>query len=88
MEPAGRRDLRPRKLPPGPPANTDAPAAAAGMQLQLRRVSYDGKKVLFSWCRHYANLDGDGNKFDKSHLAKDGFYHLFEINANGTGLRA
>jgi hypothetical protein len=51
-------------------------------------VSYDGKKVLFSWCKHYANLDGDDNKFDKSHLAEDGFYHLFEINANGTGLRA
>ena len=50
-------------------------------------VSYDGRHILFSWCRHYPNLAGDGNKFDKAHLNADGFYHLFEINPDGTGLR-
>ncbi len=50
-------------------------------------VSFDGGRILFSWCRYYPNLSGDGNKFDKAHLNADGFYHLFEVNADGTGLR-
>jgi hypothetical protein len=50
-------------------------------------VSYDGQKILFSWCRYYPGLAADGNKFDKSHLSADGFYHVFEINPDGTGLR-
>ena len=50
-------------------------------------VSYDGRKILFSWCRYYPGLSADGDKFDKAHLNADGFYHLFEINPDGTGLR-
>jgi len=50
-------------------------------------LSYDAKKVLFAWCKHYPHLAGERNKVDKSRIPADAFYHLFEMNINGTGLR-
>lgn len=50
-------------------------------------LSYDGKKVLFAWARHYKGLAREANKLDKSCVPEDAFYHLFEMNVDGTGLR-
>ncbi len=50
-------------------------------------LSYDGTKVLFAWCRHYPKLAGEKNKLDKSNVPEDAFYHLFEMNLDGTGVR-
>ena len=50
-------------------------------------VSYDGQKILFAWCRHYAGLSEWPDKLDKSRIPEDSFYHLFEVNIDGTGLR-
>ncbi|MDO8539613.1 MAG: hypothetical protein Q7S40_04170 [Opitutaceae bacterium] len=50
-------------------------------------VSYDGNKVLFAWCRHYAHLAAEKNKLDKANVPEDAFYHLFEMNLDGLGLR-
>jgi mono/diheme cytochrome c family protein len=50
-------------------------------------ISYDGRKVLFAYCRHYPGLSEWNDKLDKSRLPEDSFYHLFEINVDGTGLR-
>ena len=50
-------------------------------------LSYDGKRVLFAWCRHYPNLRGERNKLDKSRIAEDAFYHVFEMNIDGSGVR-
>ncbi len=50
-------------------------------------LSYDGTRVLFAWCRYYPNLAADQNKLDKSHLPEDAFYHVFEMNLQGAGLR-
>ncbi|MHB8866878.1 MAG: HzsA-related protein, partial [Pirellulaceae bacterium] len=50
-------------------------------------VSYEGDKILFAWCKHYAGLSDWPDKLDKSRLPEDSFYHLFEINVDGTGLR-
>jgi len=50
-------------------------------------LSYDGKKVLFAWCRHYEHLAAEPNKLDKANVPEDAFYHLFEMNLDGTGLR-
>ncbi len=50
-------------------------------------LSYDGKKVLFAWCRHYAHLAAETNKLDKANVPEDAFYHLFEMNLDGSGLR-
>ena len=50
-------------------------------------ISYDGKRVLFSWCRHYPELAKERNKLDKSNVPEDAFYHVFEMNIDGTNVR-
>jgi len=50
-------------------------------------ISYDGRRVLFAYCRYYPNLRSEANKLDKSNVPEDAFYHLFEMNLDGTGLR-
>jgi len=50
-------------------------------------LSYDGSKVLFAWCRHYPHLASETNKLDKANVPDDAFYHLFEMNLDGTGVR-
>jgi hypothetical protein len=50
-------------------------------------LSYDGKKVLFAWCRYYRHVAGIRNKVDKEKLPEDSFYHIFEMNIDGSGLR-
>lgn len=50
-------------------------------------ISYDGTKVLFAYCKHYPDLWQKPNKLDKSSIPEDAFYHLYEMNLDGTGLR-
>jgi hypothetical protein len=50
-------------------------------------LSYDGTKVLFAWCRHYPDLAAEQNKLDKNNVPEDAFYHVFEMNVDGTGVR-
>jgi len=50
-------------------------------------LSYDGTKVLFAWCRYYPGLAEHPNKLDKANVPEDAFYHLFEMNVDGSGLR-
>jgi hypothetical protein len=50
-------------------------------------LSYDGTKVLFAYCRYYRGLSEAPDKLDKSKLPEDSFYHLFEVNIDGRGLR-
>ncbi len=50
-------------------------------------ISYDGSKVLFAWCRYYAHLAAEPNKLDKANVPEDAFYHLFEMNLDGSGVR-
>lgn len=50
-------------------------------------VSYDGTRVLFAYCRYYSETHALVNKLDKSKIPEDAFYHLFEMNLDGTGLR-
>ena len=50
-------------------------------------LSYDGSKVLFAWCRYYPHLAAEPNKLDKANVPEDAFYHLFEMNLDGSGLR-
>src|SRR5208282_5487644 len=46
-------------------------------------LSYDGKKVLFAYCKYYANLADERDKANKSNVPEDAFYHLFEMNLDG-----
>ena len=50
-------------------------------------LSYDARKVLFAWCKHYPQLAAEPNKLDKANVPEDAFYHLFEMNIDGTGVR-
>lgn len=50
-------------------------------------VSYDGQRILFSHCKYYPGLANHPNKLDKRNVPEDAFYHLYEIRADGTGLR-
>ncbi|MFH1717651.1 MAG: discoidin domain-containing protein, partial [Planctomycetota bacterium] len=45
-------------------------------------VSYDGKKVLFAYCRYYPHVAGM-EKVDKEKLPEDAFYQIFEMNVDG-----
>jgi len=50
-------------------------------------ISYDGKRVLFAHCKHYPGLRNEKNKLDKTNVPEDAFYHLYEMNLDGTQLR-
>ena len=43
--------------------------------------------MLFAWCKHYPRLAAETNKLDKANVPEDAFYHLFEMNIDGTGVR-
>jgi len=49
-------------------------------------LSWDGTKVLFAWCKHYPHVAGM-EKVDKEKLPEDAFYHVWEMNVDGTGAR-
>ena len=50
-------------------------------------LDYAGAKILFAWCRYYPRLAAEPNKLDKANVPEDAFYHLFEMNLDGSGLR-
>ena len=50
-------------------------------------ISHDGKRVLFAHCRHYPGLKDEPNKLDKTKMSEDAFYHLYEMNLDGSCLR-
>ena len=50
-------------------------------------LSYDARKVLFAWCRFYPGLAGETNKLNKANVPEDAFYHLFEMNIDGSQVR-
>ncbi len=50
-------------------------------------LSYDGKKILFAWCRHYPALADEKDKLNKANVPEDAFFHLFEMNVDGSNLR-
>ncbi|MFV1967923.1 MAG: discoidin domain-containing protein [Pirellulaceae bacterium] len=50
-------------------------------------LSYDGGKVLFAYCKYYPHVHGILNKLDKSNIPEDAFYHLYEMNTDGSAVR-
>jgi hypothetical protein len=49
-------------------------------------LSYDGRKVLFAYCRYYPHVAGM-DKMDKEKLPEDCFFNLYEMNVDGSGVR-
>jgi hypothetical protein len=50
-------------------------------------ISQDGLRVLFAWARHYPGLIDEPNKEDKRNVPEDAFYHLYEMNLDGSDLQ-
>ena len=50
-------------------------------------LSYDARKVLFAYSKYYPGLLDLTNKLDKTQIPEDAFFHLYEMNLDGSGLR-
>ena len=50
-------------------------------------LSFEGKKILFAWCKYYPELAKETNKLNKANVPEDAFYHVFEMNLDGSGVR-
>ena len=50
-------------------------------------LSYDGRKILFAYCKSYKHVPEVQNKAIKVTLPEDAFYHVFEMNLDGSGRR-
>jgi hypothetical protein len=74
-------------LKSGQPKETCLTSSFPEGSFQRPILSWDGKRVLFAWCRYYPDVAAVRNKLDKAALPEDSFYHLYEMNADGTGVR-
>ncbi len=72
--------------PPTAECLTDAHFKEPGSFLRPA-LSHDAKKILFAWCRHYPQLAKEPDKLNKANVPEDAFYHVFEMNLDGSGLR-
>lgn len=50
-------------------------------------LSYEGKRVLFAYAKYYPHVAEIPDKLNKLALPEDAFYHLFEMDIDGTGVR-
>ncbi len=50
-------------------------------------LSYDGRKVLFAYAKYYAKVADLPDKATKANLPEDAFFHVFEANLDGGGIR-
>jgi len=50
-------------------------------------ISFDGKRVLFSFARFHPGVREHTDKTDKAALPEDAFYHVFEMNLDGSNVR-
>ena len=50
-------------------------------------LSFDARKVVFSYCKYYPGVSDLPNKTDKQAVPEDAFYHVYEMNIDGTGCR-
>jgi len=50
-------------------------------------LSHDGTRVLFAYCQHDPGLEDEPDKLDKNNVPENAFFHLYEMNLDGSGLR-
>ena len=48
-------------------------------------LSFDGNKLLFAYCRFHPELAAEPNKANKANVPEDAFYHIYEMNIDGSG---
>lgn len=51
-------------------------------------LSYDAGKAIFAYARHHPDVASIADKVNKANLPADAFYHLYEVNLDGSGMRA
>lgn len=71
----------------GSPKETCLTSSFAPGCFQRPTLSYDGTKILFAYCKFYNSLAENPNKIDKPNMPEDSYYHLFEMNVDGSGLK-
>lgn len=50
-------------------------------------IAPDGKRILFAYSRYYSHVTDMKDKVAKETIPEDAFYHVYEMNVDGTGLR-
>jgi hypothetical protein len=50
-------------------------------------LSYDGKRIIFAYAKSYAHVPDVRDKATKGNLPEDSYYHIFEMNVDGSGVR-
>ncbi|HUU89981.1 MAG TPA: discoidin domain-containing protein [Phycisphaerae bacterium] len=50
-------------------------------------LSCDGSRILFAYARYYPHVASVADKVAKDKLPEDAFYHVYEMNADGTNRR-
>jgi len=69
------------------PVARQTPVALPEGSLFTPELSYDGTKVLFAHCAYHDGVAANPDKMHKENLPEDAFYHIFEVNIDGTGLQ-
>ena len=72
--------------PPRVESLTDETFGQAGSFLRPS-LSWDGRKILFAWCRHYPGLIQEQDKMNKDNVPEDAFYQLYEMDVDGSNVR-
>jgi len=71
----------------GPPTVTCLTEAMPDGSFLRPDLSCDGRRILFAYARYYPHVAGIKHKTDKKQVPEDAFYHVYEMNVDGTGLR-
>ncbi len=50
-------------------------------------IHYDGRRILFAWCRFYPEVADVPDKTDKDRLPEDAFYNVFEMDLDDGTVR-
>jgi hypothetical protein len=50
-------------------------------------LSFDARRIVFSYARYYPDLADLKDKASKKDVPEDAFYHLYEMNLDGSGVR-
>jgi hypothetical protein len=50
-------------------------------------LDFEGRKLMFAYCRFHPELAEEPNKADKARVPEDGFYHIYEMGVDGSARR-
>ena len=71
----------------GNPKETCLTGSFAEGCFQRPMLSWDAKRIIFAYCSFVPGLAENRDKVTKSALPEASFYHLYEMNVDGSGLR-